>query len=341
MDPFYEKYLDAGGIPVVSSSLVPDAALISAREIIDEMLAFRPDIRTTIAETGVRVAIMAVSEVTTDIPEHSDLNEAFPEVDWDTRARGLGATLARPATSGAEENILCYSHDVYPNEDILVHEFAHTIFLIGVELQEDGRDYRKRLEAAYRDALEAGLWANTYAGENPDEYWAEGVQSWFGLNDPPGPIHNEVNTRSELVEYDPVLAGLILEILGDGVIQASCHTTSEAPEGPRISGRVLGPDGEPLQGVGLWAWQGGRSNSGFATTGRDGRFSIPVPEGSFTLDIYPGEGCRFVGWYDGKGSLATTKSQAATLEVDKDGIDGIDIRLPEQAEDLPRIEWCS
>ena len=284
---------------------------------------------------------MAESEVTTDIPEHSDLNEAFPEVDWDTRARGLGATLARPATSGAEENILCYSQDVYPNEDILVHEFAHTILQLGVEQQEGGRDFRNRLEAAYREALDAGLWVNTYAGENPDEYWAEGVQSWYGLNDPPGPIHNEVNTRSELQEYDPTLANLIQEVLGDGVIQASCHTSAETPEGPNITGRVLGPDGEPLQGVGLWAWQGEQSNSVFVMTDSDGRFSIPVPEGSFTLDLYPGEGCSFVGWYDGTDGLATTRSQAATLRVGKDGIHGLEVRLPEQPDDLPRIEWCS
>ena len=58
---------------------------------------------------------------------------------------------------------------------------------------------------------------------NPDEYWAEGVQSWFGLNDPPGPIHNYINTRTDLENYDPTLAGLIHEVFGDATISASCH----------------------------------------------------------------------------------------------------------------------
>lgn len=40
LDPFYEKHLDASGLPIVSSSQVPDAALFRARDIIDEMLAF-------------------------------------------------------------------------------------------------------------------------------------------------------------------------------------------------------------------------------------------------------------------------------------------------------------
>ena len=104
LDPFYRKYIDAQGLPVVSSSKVPDKALYRARDIINEMLANRSDLRATIAGLGVRVAVMAQSEVTTDIPEHGDLYEAFAGTDWDRRARGLGATLARPATSAAEEN---------------------------------------------------------------------------------------------------------------------------------------------------------------------------------------------------------------------------------------------
>jgi hypothetical protein len=54
---------------------------------------------------------MAVSEVATDIPEHRFLADD-PEVDWDTRARGLGGTPGVPITTGAEENLLCLAGDV-------------------------------------------------------------------------------------------------------------------------------------------------------------------------------------------------------------------------------------
>jgi hypothetical protein len=47
---------------------------------------------------------------------------------------------------------------------------------------------------------------------NPAEYWAEGVQSWFGTNRPPDHDHNEVDTRSELLAYDPGLAALCAEV---------------------------------------------------------------------------------------------------------------------------------
>ena len=68
LDPFYEKYLDADGIPVVASGDVTDVALFQAHDLIDEMLANRQDIRTAMAVSGVRVAVMLESSVLTDLP---------------------------------------------------------------------------------------------------------------------------------------------------------------------------------------------------------------------------------------------------------------------------------
>ena len=48
------------------------------------------------------------------------------------------------------------------------------------------------------------------------QQWAEGVQSWFDTNRQNDDQHNHVDTRAELREYDPVLAGLLEEIYGDG-----------------------------------------------------------------------------------------------------------------------------
>ena len=288
---------------------------------------------------------MAAGSVLTNLPEFSDLTEFSPGVSWDERTRGggVGPTDARPVMVIAEENLLCYSQERYPYEDILVHEFAHAVLNIGVARQSEGNKFRSRLEAAYENALAAGLWENTYASTNPDEYWAEGVQSWFGLNDPPGSIHNGINTRAELEAYDPVSAGLIREVFGDVTVTASCHETIDLKEPPfRIRGVVTGPDGRPLAGLGIWAWQGERSNSGFGRTGADGAFDILVPGGSFTLDVYAVSGvCSFIGWYDGAGSITTGRSQAAKVVVDDANIEGIEIRLPANPEELPRIEQCS
>ena len=339
LNSFYEKYLDAAGLPIVSSSEVPNDALLRARDIIDDMLKNRPDLRSTIAGLGVRVAVMAESSVLTDLPEFSDFDKTY----WDDRTRGggVGPTFTHPVIAIAEENLLCYETDVFPFEDIFVHEFAHAVFNMGVEQQPGGASFRAGLETAYEDALGAGLWKDTYAGENPDEYWAEGVQSWFGLNDPPGPIHNEIDTRAELEAYDPALAGIILEVFGDATVSASCHQVAETrQQTTMIRGVVIGPSGESLEGVGLWAWQSNRDNSGFGRTRADGTFAIIVPNGSFTLDVYAGPGCSFVGWYDG-GGITTERGQAVRVSVHGASVGGIEIMLPAHPDDLSRIEWCS
>ena len=345
LDLFYEKYLDAGGLSIVASSGVPDEPLLTARDIIVEMLALRGDLGSTIAAQGVRVAVVEEYSLPTDLPEFSDHADFSPGVSWDEKIRSgaVRATDARPVVI-SEANLLCYSGDGFPYEDIFVREFAHAVLNMGVEQQSGGREFRRRLKEAYEEALDAGLWQNTYAAENPDEYWAEGVQSWFGLNDPPGEIHNEINTRVELEEYDPVLASLILETFGDVEVTASCHETIDIAARYPIRGIVIGPDGKPLDGIDLWAWQGREDNSEYGQTGEDGKFSISVLEGSFTLDVYffaHQEGCAFVGWYDGKGGITSERGNAAKLAVKGASVDGIDIRLPDSPDDLPRIEGCS
>lgn len=218
--PFYEKHTNVDAFPIVSSGKVPDAALCAARDVVTKMLAFRPELVARLAEKKIRLAIMAESELTTDIPEHSDLT---PKDYWDQRARGLGATLDRPAVSAAEENVRCYPTDRYRGESILVHEFAHAVFDIAIAPYEPAMG--PRLQAAYDAAMKAGRFARTYAAENPKEYWAEGVQDWFDTNlhaSPPNGVHNEVHTRAQLLAYDPELAAIARDVFGDGDWRYAC-----------------------------------------------------------------------------------------------------------------------
>lgn len=342
-DPFYGKYLDAGGLPVLASASAADDALRQVKRLVEEMLGNQPDILEKFSENNVRVAVMAASSGITELPEFSHLGEFSPGVHWDERTRGggVGPTLASPVVVIAEENLLCFDSDLFPFEDIFVHEFAHGILNMGVELLPGGREFRQRLEKAYGDALSAGLWADTYAGTNPDEYWAEGVQSWFNLNDPPGPIHNEINTRGELETYDPTLAALIQEVFGSATVQSSCHIAEPEPAFA-IRGAVIGPDGVGLKGIGLWAWQSNAGNSGFTRTRSDGSFVVAVPSGSFTLDIHvntSGE-CTFVGRY-GPGGFTTQRGLATIIKIDGESATGIEIRLPKPPGELPFIEWCA
>lgn len=210
LSPFYAKYLSAHGLPVVGSAKVSDYAIREAAYLVDRLLDHRPDVRDAMIRKKTRCAVMAYSERTTDIPEHSDLR---PKDYWNVRARGLGATHVRPAVSCAEENLLGYPGDPYSTENILIHEFGHAIHEMGLYTADP--TFEPRLQKAFDQAKEAGLWKGTYAATNLHEYWAEGVQSWFDTNRENDSQHNHVNTREEIKPYDPPLAALLKEMFGD------------------------------------------------------------------------------------------------------------------------------
>lgn len=207
---FYEKYISVDGYPIVASGRVNAYALQEAAYLVSQMLAKRPDVRRAMIRGGSRLVVMGHDEFTTDVPEHSQLR---PKDYWDARARGLGGSETDPICSCAEENLLGYAGDPYAAECILIHEFAHNIHLRGM-VQVDPT-FDARLNQTFKQATQRGLWKGKYAAVNKNEYFAEGVQSWFSNNRENDHDHNHVNTREELIEYDPGLAALCREVFGD------------------------------------------------------------------------------------------------------------------------------
>ena len=207
---FYQQWIDVRGFPIVSSETVNPYAIREAAWLIEKMIGHRPDLLQALSENKVRFSIMAYNEMTTKIPEHSDL---IPDFYWDRRARGLGATSSRPSVSCGEENLLNYKGDPYGTENILIHEFAHAIHQMGLSTVDP--DFDKRLMALYKAAMDKELWKSTYASTNKEEYWAEGTQSWFNTNRENDAQHNHVSKRGILKEYDPDLAELLTEIYED------------------------------------------------------------------------------------------------------------------------------
>ncbi len=220
LDPFYSKYISANGYPIVASEKVDDYAMKEAAYLVNLLLANRPDVRDAMIKSGSRMIVMSYQEFTTEIPEHSHLR---PKDFWDARARGLGGSRTDPVCSCGEENLLCFAGDPYSTENILIHEFAHNIHLRGLINVDPTFD--DRLKAAYESAIAAGLWKTKYASTNKNEYWAEGVQSWFDNNRQPDHDHNHVDTRKELREYDSGLAELCEEVFGDTELVYSKPTT--------------------------------------------------------------------------------------------------------------------
>jgi hypothetical protein len=207
LDPFYKKYLDADGIAVTSSQKVADAALYEVQYLIRHSLQNRPDILKAMSEDNARIAVIGANEEVSKVPEYyiADPKEADRQ---NKRVRGYGGM---PLTSCGEENLLNYDGDRYRGENIFLHEFAHCIHAAMRQLDPDFQDKLKRI---YNESIKKGLWEKTYAGSNPGECWAEGVQSYFDCSRPskgpqPDGVHNNVNTREELKKYDPELFTLI------------------------------------------------------------------------------------------------------------------------------------
>lgn len=229
LDPFYEKYMNVNGIHVISSWRVPDSCFYAAYVTVKALTDMLPaEVMESMTSHNTRIGIMSRYEGTTDIPEHAHLANDT-SLNWDVRARGLGGTVRLPLTTCAEENILAYQIDKYHAEDILIHEFAHTIHYVGIAPIDD--NFNSRLQASLDEAISNGKWVNTYAATNIAEYWAEGVQSWFNVNaevdnDGGDGKHNKVNTREELRLYDPWLYEIISEYFPETNEPISRHSTT-------------------------------------------------------------------------------------------------------------------
>lgn len=216
---FYKKYLNASGLPIIGSEAVSDEAFYKTREVILMMLEKCPSIKAKLIDNNARIAIIGRNELTTDIPEYNGMDKQM-----NTRARGFGGTIELPMTSCGEENILCLNNDRYNGEDILIHEFAHTMHSMGISFIDI--DFNNKLNTIYSQALSEELWKNTYAISNPAEYFAEGVQCWFNVNKKEAVtngIHNDINTRDKLKLYDPRLHDLISMYFAVDKKNVSCH----------------------------------------------------------------------------------------------------------------------
>ena len=95
LSTFYQKYLHAFGIPVISSNRVQNDALKRACYVVVFLFADRQDIRSWFYKRYGRAGVIAYSEGVTSIPEHSWLGSW-----WNQRARGLGATIRHPISTG-------------------------------------------------------------------------------------------------------------------------------------------------------------------------------------------------------------------------------------------------
>ena len=117
LHPYYTKYLDAGGVPVLSSNDVSDEEFYQVRDTFLAMLSDRPDLRKTMTDHGFRLLIYPLrfekGGLTSDLPEFRGLGLS---------SRVYGAAGRTPygwVAGGPEVARHC--------NRVMIHEIAHLI----------------------------------------------------------------------------------------------------------------------------------------------------------------------------------------------------------------------
>jgi alpha-glucosidase len=222
---FYSKVLYYRGIPIKSSDVVADQALLEARDRLAMMLTNLPIVCSNLVSSHAELHIIGRDQVTSDLPEwRFDKGKPLPEYNGltiDQRTRGMGGRIS----SCGEENLLKLPKDHYFGRDICVHEFSHCIYHYGMT-----RSARDRVKAQYHKSLAAGRWNKAYAASNDDEFFAELAMWYFGTHgdmNMTGPKPD--NGPAGLKAYDPG-AFALLDDLFSGRMPIALVTSADTRE---------------------------------------------------------------------------------------------------------------
>jgi alpha-glucosidase len=205
---FFAKRLDFYGIPIKAPEVVVDEALYAAANRLSMLLSNQPMVLSNLVAAGAELHVIGRDQVTTDLPEWRH-DRAVPRPEYggktrDERTRGMGGLM----TSCGEENLLKLEKDRYRGRDICMHEFAHNLRNYGLP-----RELRNRFTEQYHHSLDKGLWQKSYAGSNPDEFFAELTMWYFGTH---GDLHmtgvKPENGSEGLKKYDPEAYALLDEL---------------------------------------------------------------------------------------------------------------------------------
>ena len=341
-DPYYRKYLDARGIPILAPESVADEELRRAQATLFGMVADRPHLLDVLASQNTRVLLYDQDKGgLSQLPEFADYSDSKFAGVWGETS--YGGAVAAPAMT------------TYHCNETLIHEIAHALdYAIRIHEWETNREpeFKQARNQAYLSAMNAGLWAG-YESTLSHEYWAEMVVHWLRPD-----LFRTQFGLSDLSEYDGKAARLIEHYLGNPTLPDFCKTRQFA-----IRGRVLDDRGNPMPEVWvtLSAWR--RKGEGFTLlrrypdvvakrTGLDGRFWIvdAVDPGLleaadfFTFGIWRGEpaegsaACSIAGFAGQNKTVVKHSGQELRVEVTGQDLSGYTITVPTGFDWSPLIE---
>ena len=121
----------------------------------------------------------------------------------------------RAAESVSDETFKRAQFVVYWQEDVLVHEFSHSM------MQYLDEDDLRAIEAAYKNAADKELYPKgIYMMTRSGEYWAEGVQAWLGVTLRMD-VNGGFNTQQKIRDHDEPLAAVLEKVYGSLQLQHS------------------------------------------------------------------------------------------------------------------------
>ncbi len=342
-DPYYQKYLDAGGIPILAPESVPNEELRRAQATLFSMVTDRPDLLDVLASQNTRILLYDRDKGgLSQLPEFADYSDSKFAGVWGETS--YGQAVVAPAMT------------TYHCNETLIHEIAHALdYAIRVQEWEANREprFKQARNQTYLRAMEAGLWAGRYESTVSQEYWAEMVVHWLR----PDMFRTQFGL-SDLSEYDSKAARLLEQYLGNPTLPDFCKARQFA-----VRGRVLDDRGNPMPEVWvtLSAWR--REGESLwplrhdpdvvaKRTGLDGRFWIveAVDPGLleaadyFTLGIWRGEpadwwpACSVAGYAGHNKTVVKNSDQELHIEVTGQDLSGYTLTVPTGFDWSPLME---
>ena len=187
----------------------------------DAMLAnFDAALKKDFLEWDPKIAVYGPNENIYSVPENR-YDRDMEILDVNQEEGHAGHRYNDVVTSISEANLLRSTEGdyvtKYPDENLLVYEFAHTLKTL-IEYEQGDVVSTQGLLPLYWSRMQAGMWANTRAAESTDEFFAYMTEIWFQVV-PDAPDWNDgtycpINTRAELKEYDPETYAFMEKLYG-------------------------------------------------------------------------------------------------------------------------------
>ncbi len=253
LNSYYTKYTNCSGIPIIGNNAVPDDAFMVANETMEFLLQGQNAVRENLIERGEYYILVPPGGTPRDVPEFANAPGTVNSgIYWDQ---------PRCAASNAAGLLCMVEGNPDGHANVFVHEMGHMISISGLQKIESG--FLQELTQAFNNAVSTGLWSNTYARTNKEEYFSVCLQTFYEVG---FPFVTEINgdgnwnsivTRSQLQQYDSTIYNLLASRFNPSLNVPGC-----------------------IQGTNYEPWQDPTINCGSTVTDIDGNVYDVVRAGN-------------------------------------------------------------